>query len=995
VPSTSRGERATLVGAGTVLVVLVLANDWGVLTPDTKPEVFLAPWRTLVHTAAVWQDSPFLGAPNFNVGLVPVTAVTGVLAGAGLPAWLVLRVWRIALLLIAAAGCRRLYVDLVAGTPADTATGRVAAAVAFVVNPYLLLGGATTPTLLPFALLPWFLLALRRGFATPRSWRPPAVAALLFAAMGGINAGVVPLIQLVAVGPLVADARRREGRPWRDLLTVLGRTAPLMALLSLYWLVPALSAVSVGAAIAGSTESNAAIAATSSWSEVLRGLGLWTLYGADAAGPFQPGLLAYLGSPLVVAATFALPVVAAAGAVLSRSPVRRPAVAWLATAAVVMVGLHPPDSSTPFGRLLEAAFEHVPGAVAFRTTNKAGAVLVLGVALLTALGAAAVAPRLRTPGRRSAAAVAVVTLAVGVTAPAWTGDLFGTRVPLPAYWRDAASAVDAAAGSTAPVGTAVGRGRVLFAPGSALTRYRWGYVGPDELGNALLERPTTYRSAVPAGTPAAANLLAGTDTRLQEGTLPRGALSTLARYAGATEVLLRDDKVWELDEGARPAEVSAAAAADPGLRPLRSFGRPGENTVGPRGPGAGDDRVPPLEWFAVTGAQGPVRQVPASGAVVVDGDGEALPDLVGQGLLAGDPALLYAGSLDAEALGRVLRLGSRVVLTDTNRRAGWNPGRVAGGTGPLLPAEASPGSTRALFGPDDQTVAVAEGTARVTASGGGLVFGPLPYGDASLAVDGDPTTAWLTGNFEGGVGDALTLTTDRPVDVPVVTLRLPSSAGRHVTRVRVVVSGGGATAVTAEQDLPVATAEPVVVRVPGGRGTSVRVEIAAVAGQGFGPVGIAEVAVPGLASTKVARLPTGLARRVAAAGAEAGAALDRTPVDVLLRRRLGNPRTGIDDEEPRLARDLTLPAARRYALSGHLRVSGTASDALLARLLGRRGTITATASSRAFNDPAARATSAIDGTARGRPSWPRRGVPPTRSSASGSRCASRRGGWTA
>lgn len=961
--STASPERRVLLALSAVAALVVVVPQWGVLTPDTKPEVFLAPWRTLLRTGSAWQDSPFLGAPNFNVGLVPVTAVTALFDAAGLPPWLVMRCWRLLLLLVAAAGARALYRDLVVGTPEDTAPGRVAAAVAFVANPYLLLGGATTPTLLPYALLPWLLLALRRGFAAPRSWGAPAAAALTFAAMSGINAGVVPILQLLAVPVLLLHARRGEGRAWRDLLVVCARAGGLAVLLSAYWLVPALSAIGVGSAIAGTTESASVIAAPSSYAEVLRGLGLWPLYGADASGPFLPGLTAYLGSPAVILASFALPCLAAAGAWASRSPVRVPAVGLVAVAAPVMVGLHAAGEVSPFGRFLGWAFSEVPGAVAFRTTNKAGGVLVLGLALLLGLGAAAAARRLAATTARPARPVVLVAASVVVvtaTAPAWSGGQYATRVDVPGYWREAAAALDAGASRGPGAGQPT---RVLFVPGVALARYRWGYQGPDELGNALLERPTAYRSAVPAGTPWAANLLAGTDLRLQDGDLPRGALSALGRYLGAGDVLVRNDLVWELADGARPSVVTAAADADPGLRLTGGFGAAGQGTTPPGAPGGPDGALEPLRTYRVVDGRGPVRQVPAAGAVLLDGDGEALPDLAADGLLDGDPALLLAGSLRGDALARALGPGIRVVLTDTNRRRGWNLIKLGNGTGPLLDAASVPATTRALFGPEDQTVAVPGGDATVTQSGGGILFGPVPYGDPVLALDRDPTTQWQTGNFAGGVGDALTLQVPGVRAVPSVTVQLPRGAGRRATRVRVTVSGGPAT-VTRDVDL--ASTAPVRLDLPGAAGTRVRVELLAVLGGGFGPVGLAEVAVPGWRVATVGRLPTGLVDRVTASP-DLSTALRAASVDVLLRRRASSPGTALDDEEPRLARDLTLPDARRMTMTGTVRITGTTPDAVLERLLGRDAAVTAAASSRAPDAPATRATAAVDVTRAGRP----------------------------
>ncbi len=957
-------ERSVLGALSAVVVIVVLGNDWGVLSVDTKPEVFLAPWRTLHRTLASWQDAPFLGSANFNVGMAPVTLVTGLLEALGMPPWLVARVWRLALLLLAGAGARRFYADLTEGTTAATATARVATAVAFVANPYILLGGATTPTLLPYALLPWFLTSLRRGFATPRGWAAPARAALWMAAMGGMNAGVVPFLQLLAVPALLVHAHRCEGRTWRALLSVSVRTLVLTAALSAYWLVPALAAVGLGSAIAGTTEPLSAIGAASSYAEVLRGLGFWPLYGGDAAGPFMPGLVAYVTSPVVIVASFALPLAAAVGALVSRSRVRVLGAGLLVASVPVMVGFFPPDSPSPLGRLLTLSVEHVPGAVALRTTNKAGAVLELGLALLVGLGAAELPRRLPARNSRVAAAAVAAVVVTASVAPAFTGGLFTLRVPLPGYWRDAASALDDTHDGT----------RVLFVPGITLARYRWGYQVPDDLGNALLSRDTVVRTTVPNGTTYAANLLAGTDLRLQEGDLPPGALSALARYIGAGDVLVRNDVVWELSDGARPAVVAGAAAQDPGLRPVAAFGAVGQfTTSGGAAPAsvadqatAADAALPPLQRYAVADARPPTRQVGAGGALLVDGDGEALPDLAAAGLLAGDPALLTAGAMDPASLRQALLDGAEVVLTDTNARREWNPQKLAGGTGALQPATAPVEPTRALFTPDDQTVAVDAGTAAAGAQGRGMLFGPVPGGDPSLAFDGDRTTAWLTGNFGTGAGNTLTVHAARVVAMPQVRLWLPAGAGQRITRVRVHVSGGG-NDVDREVQLSPLPAQPTVVSLGDARGDTVAIEILATDGTGYGAVGLAEVDVPGFSVVKVARLPVRLVHALGGLDPTARAVLSGTPVDVLLHRRLGSPSDVGDDEEPRLARDFSLPDARVLWLSGHLRLAAGAADEAVDALLGAGATVQATSSSRAFANPDLRASRALDVTATGTP----------------------------
>ena len=50
-----------MLGAGGAAVIGV---DQGWFTPDTKPEVYLAPVRTLARTLSTWDPDPHLGQPN-------------------------------------------------------------------------------------------------------------------------------------------------------------------------------------------------------------------------------------------------------------------------------------------------------------------------------------------------------------------------------------------------------------------------------------------------------------------------------------------------------------------------------------------------------------------------------------------------------------------------------------------------------------------------------------------------------------------------------------------------------------------------------------------------------------------------------------------------------------------------------------------------------------------------------------------------------------------
>jgi arabinofuranan 3-O-arabinosyltransferase len=611
-------------------------------------------------------------------------------------------------------------------TTRPTRPAGVAVAVAFVANPYVVTGGGTTPTLLPYALLPWLLITLRRAVRDPGSWRWPAAAALVFFAMSGINAGVVPILQLVAVPALLVDAHVRDRVSAKSMLRALAKSAVLVVGVSSYWLVPAISALGAASAIAGTTETLEAIAAPSSYGEVLRGLGFWPLYGSDGEGPFQPGYTSYLVAPLVVLGSYTVALAAAAGALVSRSRARLLGVLLVATAAPIMVGSFPGDQpGSRAGAALREAFRSVPGAVAFRTTNKAGGVLMLGLALLVGCGAAAFVVRFPRPEHRVLPAVAAAVLVPLSIAPALTGDLYDVRMAVPEYWQQAASDLDAGRRDA----------RVLLLPGIVNARYRWGYEGPDDVALSLLDKSAVVRTTVPNGSPYAANLLAAVDTAVNDRNVPPGLLSSVARYVGADQVLVRADLAWEQVAGARPAEVAAQVDADAGLVPAAAYGAPGAYTTGAPGEGPpdparlADGQMSPLLRYDVATAVPAVRAELAHGALVVDGDGAALPGLARAGLLDGRPVLRMAADLTSAELAAVARDGARLVVTDSNRRQRWNTHRLSTPTGPLLTAEEDPAPTRALHAAADQTVAVLDGAASVTASRTGSVFGgPVPTG---------------------------------------------------------------------------------------------------------------------------------------------------------------------------------------------------------------------------------------------------------------------------
>ncbi len=939
-PVRPRAHGWTVTALIGTLAIVVFANSWGTFSTDIKPEVYLAPGRMLHEYVSAWTFSPYLGGPNFNAGLTPVVAVTALLSGLGLSPEMTFKTFHLMLWLIAAWGASHL------GRRLDPTMGRrggLVVAIVYVANPYAVTAGATLPILLPMAWLPWQLLTLVRASEEPGRWRWPALFGLTFFLMGGLNAGVVPVLGLLAVVPTMAYCRRRFELTRRQVVVIVARCAVFVVWLSLYWLVPALAATATGQAIVQGSETVEGIARVSSFAEVLRGLGLWPLYGASGGSPWVANHAVYLTSVVVVLATF----VASALALLSLGDIPRRLARYLTglilLAAIVMVGLYPPESPSPFGRLLAVMFDTVSPLSAFRTTNKIGAVLTLGFALAAGMVLRKWMSRVRPRLGRPVLLAAGGALVVMVSLPAFTGHLYISPLTIPSYWEQAASSLDEGDPN----------GRVLVLPGVVNPHYRWTADRPDDILNSLIDRPTFTPTTTPNTSPVAVNFTAALDDTFQSGTSQGPVTSAFARYLGARDILLRHDLVWEDQGGARPGLTQAVMNADDGLTPVRNYGEAGRNVRSPivAPDGFSELMVPPLQRYDVQRAREIVRAEPVDDTVVVAGDGWAIPAMVrGEGL-ATSPSFRYAQDLDAQDWADVLGDGHRLVVTDTNRRRAAIPNRLVAGHGPLLSADDPlPAGSRTLgTNTDDQTVLDVEGGA-VTATDRGYAFFDTPWGTAENAFDGDSRTSWVFGDFGRGAGQSIRVDLDTARSVPsieiVESIRGPVRIGAvtvHAgdSRRTVALDDDGTTTVSLGLD-PAA---------------SVTVTIDSLRGEGFNAVALAEIRVPEVSVARVARTPRTFDTAWASWGPATRAAFSATPLDVLLTRVQGG-RGADDDEETALRRIFSLPDNRLFDVSATVRVASDA-EAVYDQIEGIEAG--ATSSGRWFDQPQWRASGAFDG----------------------------------
>jgi arabinofuranan 3-O-arabinosyltransferase len=954
----------------------VLLTDRGLLPVDTSAHLYLDPARALGNALETWLPAPTLGQANYNTGIAPLAAAFWLVRHLIGPLELAMRLWRLALLLVAATGAARLFHHL-GGAAARRAageahwtdrTGRVVAAAVYVCNPYMVVGGATSPILVPAAVLPWLVLALHRGVwerasagGSSGSWRWPAAFGIAVFCMTGVNAGVVPAFMLLAVPCYLAWARLAWRVPWRVLVATTGRCALAAMAVSAYWLTPAALASGVGVSVANFSESIEAVAHPSSYAETLRGLGFWVTYGRTGPLPWQQGFTGYLTNPMVILASFAVPVAAAVGAMLARARLRLLGALLLGLAVPLMVGLFPPQAPSPLGRALGWVFQHVPGAIALRTTNKAGALAMLGLALLIAPGAVEVARRLRGSAQRAAAAALALAVTAVAVLPAWTGGLYPVTVDIPEYWRAAARDLNASTPNS----------RVLLVPDQQNALYRWGNLAIEDVSQSLLTRNTAVRSSVLVGASVEqANYLAASAAPLQPG-WNSGSLASMARYIGAADVLVRHDLRWEEVSDRHPSEVDALVRQEPGLTLAGTYGRPGENTRRPvtsipvldsTDADASDSPLTPLVRYLVDEPKAVLRTEPAGDTIMIDGDNFALPTMARFGLLAGEPPFRLLGSLDRATFQQALRDGDvrRIVLSDSNRRRKWTTSRLVDGYTPTLaagdPIRADEPSL-SLFSPDEQSVTALTGARRISASRVGSLFGFRAGERALFAFDGDPSTSWTTGDFDTAVGQSVTIELDGARQLGSVTLRPAPTEPARVAAARVQAGDRVAEVRFADDQ----GNRPVVVPLGGVRADRLTVTITKVRGTaGFSPVGFAEIAVPGVEVTETVRLPQALRRLTGGMGAQGRALLAQVPLDVVLKRQ-GVPRGSVRDEERAVDRTFWLPDERTFTLSGKISLGPGLPDPAVDALTGARtGSVVATSSSRYFEQVEYRASRALD-----------------------------------
>ncbi len=947
VPPASR-SRVAVTGAlehvllaGFAYVPLLLTKP-GVVAADTKQYLYLDPGRLISQAMSMWDPSVTAGTVTHqNIGyLFPQGPFYWLFAQLDVPVWIAQRLWMGSLLFAAGAGVRYLARTLDLNGP-----GAVVAGLAYELSPYFLQYiERISAILLPWSGLGWLVafavLAVRRG-----GWRYPALFGLVVALVGATNATSLIYVGLAPLAWLFYGVLVLREAPARAAFGAAVKMSVLSVGVSLFWIAGLRVEGAYGVNVLRYTETLPAIAGTSLASEVVRGLGYWYFYGSDRLGPWLQAAVKLEERAWLLVTSFAVPALGAAGAIFSRWRAKGFFVLLILVGVVLAVGMHPYGDPSLVGRGLKAFMTGSSAGLALRSSDRATPLVVLGFSTLLGVGATAVWSRIPRAGLAAACALAAVVVAN--SAPFLEGDAvaqsFQRPEKIPSYYAQAARYLDAQGDAT----------RVLIEPGDDFADYDWGNL-IDPIWPGIMTRPEVLREQTIQGSYPTTDLLQAFDLTLQQGTYEPSTLAPIARLLSAGDVVLQSDLAYWRYNTPRPQETWALFdPPPPGIGEPVTFGEAVPNIPPPQF-GLLDEEAlalsanaawpSPVAVFPVSGPRPIYRAEPATAPLVIDGNGAGVVAAAGAGLLAGNPTIFYAGTLDGDTklLREVVTPNAQLLITDTNRKVleRWSSvNDNIGETLPAVPEPSTPDPTAvalplfAHVSPDGQSVAAYTKARYVTASAYGNPVGFTPEDRAAEAFDANPQTAWSVAAFSEAAGNWLQIRLDDPVTTDHLNLVqvLGTSVNRWITRVTITFDG--AHAIHASLSRSSRDTGGQTIRFPRRTFTTLRITIDGTTWSGrqsmtgASGVGFSEVRIPGVQVAETIELPSDLLRALGASS------LSHRLTLVMTRDRV-SPIPPRSDPELAMNRTFWLPAGRSFSLGGTARVSALIPDNVIDSLLG-------------------------------------------------------------
>ncbi|GAA4206253.1 alpha-(1-_3)-arabinofuranosyltransferase [Streptosporangium oxazolinicum] len=820
--------------AGCLLLAAVAFNMApGKLIAETKLDMPINPIGFLSQALNMW-DQDYLGhLQNQAYGYIfPMGPFYTLLINAGMPPWVVQRLWVTLILCVAFVGVAQVARALRIGGQ----LAGVLAGLTYALAPHAqALMGFNSVEFAPSAVLPWVLLFLvrgARGETSPR--RAACLSALVFLLAGGINAAaelavlVVPMIYLLtrARGP-----RKRRLIAW---------WLAAIAAVSFWWLAPLVLLGRYVFSFLPFTENARTTTLVGSLTNALRGVNNWVAFLPVDGRPYLPAAYEHATVPWLVLVTALVAGLGLAGLTLPATPERLFLVTTALVGVAVLVMGYAGPLAEPTRALLDGPLSP------FRNLHKFNALvrlpLVLGLAALVSyVGARRAAVRI--PVAATCAGLIGLTLVPVASAGIAPSGAFPD---VPGYWREAAAWLDQRAD----------QGTVLILPGSRRGEYTWGRPIDEPFQPLLRKARWVSNTIVPWGTAGSSRLVDAIDDRFANGQGSAGLARTLRRV-GVRYLVIRNDLDRVSFGGAWPARVHQALESSPGIVRVSGYGPPVGFTESGTGSGWLDQPYTALEIYEVTDARPPVGTVSARRPLRVSGGPEALLTMAEEGVLDDDRPVILGDDPGAENVP-----AADTVLTDTMRRRELGVSDLRRSLTETLPADEPFETERPVSDLTDpaweepKTVAVLSGADRVTASSSDSRLGAPwnvrdPGRQPYAALDGDVRTGWRSTGWRPPAEEWLEVRFTEPTAVP--SLRAAFDRSDETALVSEVSVETDAGAVRTRVD-PAAFWQELNVRP--GKTSRLRVRISGVATERSNKVGILDLSIPGLQPGRSLLVPT-------------------------------------------------------------------------------------------------------------------------------------------
>jgi len=927
--------RARLVLGCLVLIALCFHQAPGKIVPDTKLDLTAAPGSFLARSLHLWDPQGAFGQlQNQAYGyLLPMGPFHWLLDALSVPDWMTQRLWWSVVLCTAFLGVWKLCNAFDYGVPWT----RFAAALFCALSPRML--GEVSITSIevwPIAMAPWVLLPL----VTPRArsgWWRVGWSAVAFALVGGVNAVatgatlVLPALWLVT--------RRLD----RSTLKVAVGWLGCVIAVSIWWLVPLMLLGRYSPPFLDWIEDAAVTTGTASVFESFRGTSQWLNFLSGGGGPSWPAGWLYVTQPMLILTTALIALLGLVGLAMSSLKHRGFLQLSLVTGLLLVTLGHAGAAGSPLAPQLQDLLDGPLAAL--RNTHKFELVVRLPLALAAAHALSRLTVWTTVRGiHRRVVPVLAACLIVSVATPAVFGQLARPEGydAIPKHWREAAAWLDNQPTS----------GTVLVVPAASFADFTWGST-KDEPFQALLKRPMAVRDAVPLGSAGATRWLDEVERRLGTGVGDKTLRQALTR-ASVRYVVVRNDLRY--DAQVTPAVAVHESLAESGIKRVAYFGPVTGSTI--EQPGVtldGHTRLPyPSVEIYDVGETSAGRLVPQSQLVEVRGASEDVPAALTA--LGGDREAVTT----SDAAGKLS--GLPLIQTDGMQRREVSVGRPAENYSPVLSASEAGRQGRRTLGYDVDPAApsttrtwgggIVDVRASSSAADANATLRTGPGNGPFAAVDGDPSSRWISGNFGRSSGEWLELTfaSPRSVDGLRVQFSLAAPTTEPVRTLQVDTDAGSLTSVVS------GSSDPQNIPTPPGKTQRLRLSVGVTDGKNPNGVSIAEVTMPGL--LPVSRLTVPSDHRQPSAVVFRNQQIGRSACLHVDTRPLCRQAFAKDSEEPTgLLRSVELPHAASYQLQG---VALPKDGAALEDMLAVPGAIKASASSRAVTAPEGRPGAAVD-----------------------------------